>query len=187
MKPENRKIYISFLRALNPFKISTPGRLILEKEVMPGYFPAGGSKVLIVGFQKYNLHYPFFYLGRKVVICEPNLMVRYLKPFWQIFSGRIENMSANGMKEAISLIHFSGVYGWGLDKETDLVRAISIMNSLLAPGGFIIFGYNVSNHNPLKMETEYKKYFSGFEEIVDGICPVLRKDINQIIRVFKKI
>jgi hypothetical protein len=78
------------------------------------------------------------------------------------------------------------MYGWGIDNRDDMIRAAKIIYSLLKPGGILIFGHNIFDHNPLEMEKRYQEYFSGLIEIKDALFPIVRPDINQVFRAFKK-
>jgi len=104
---------MKLLRFLNPFKISTPGRIILEEEVMPYFLPASGEKVLIVGFQNYNLHYPLFYLQNPVTVSEIEPKIKKLVLLGEVLIGKFEEFPTKSRFESFSLIHFNGVYGWG--------------------------------------------------------------------------
>lgn len=180
------KKYMRLLRFLNPFRISTPGRIILEEVIMPAYFPAKNEKVLIVGFQRYNLHYPFFYIRHRVTVCDVNPKAKQLVLAGDSFIGRFEEFPVEKHSGSFALIHFNGMYGWGIDKYEEMIRAAEVIFSLLKPGGVFIFGHNIFDHNPLSMEARYKEYFSQFSEVKNKFFPIVRPDINQIFRVFVK-
>jgi len=75
----------------------------------------------------------------------------------------------------------------GVNTHDQMIRAVKIINSLLKPDGILIFGHNIFNHNPLNMEKRYQEYFFSLTEIKNSLFPVVRSDLNQIFRIFKKI
>ena len=180
------KIY-EITKIFNPFQNFFTGETNLRRGNYASFFTCPGEKVLIVGFQIYNLHYPLLYLQSPVTVSEIEPKIKKLVLLGEVLIGKFEEFPTKSRFENFSLIHFNGVYGWGVNTHDQMIRAVKIINSLLKPDGILIFGHNIFNHNPLNMEKRYQEYFFSLTEIKNSLFPVVRSDLNQIFRIFKKI
>ena len=128
----------------------------------------------------------FFYFKNNITIADIDKKSEKILLRGKAVIGRLEDFPVDEYEGKFSLIHFNGVYGWGIDKKDDMMAAVGVIKKILRPGGFVIFGHNIKNHNPFLMELSYKDYFSDLEEIVDRQLPFINEEFNQVFRVFKK-
>jgi hypothetical protein len=118
----------------------------LEKQIVSKLRPEGDS--LLIGMKSYNYHYACYYsLTGSVTIVEPftamlpppgATWIRDKMQDWQVKAG------------AYALANFVGVYGWGLNDQSDLNLAAKQISKGLRPGGRLIFAFN-EDRDPLDL------------------------------------
>ncbi|MBI4844032.1 MAG: hypothetical protein HY809_06895 [Nitrospirae bacterium] len=151
-------------------------RLALELTVMPQFMPPKGGNVLLVGNEIFNLHYPFFYLESNVIAIDPLPKNRKTSIRGQFIVDRVVNIPKYLENNFIDLCQFNGVYGWGIDTESELRSSLISIHSVMKGGGILIFGHNLKTHNPLLLGNNAKtvKIFNdaGFDEIESVTLPI---------------
>ena len=94
-------------------------RRVLEGVIIQ--LPKKKPKVMVVGMKSYNMHYiPFWKCYGQVLVVEPNDSFKLPININRKYS-KLENLK---IKEKFDIIDISGVYGYGLNDQKDLKKAL---------------------------------------------------------------
>lgn len=185
---KNKHIYMKIVRFFNLYSSKTPGRLYIDYSIIPklyNYCREDDGAVLIIGFRRYVAHYIPYFLENKLYIIDPALNplpfkhknLTYIKDY-------LENVYEQFKNKNLELIHFVGVYGWGIDTAKDLTNILEIFYNIMDKDTLLLFGYNIYTNNPLDIHNNYEKYFYNFQMIDLGDN---KFNLNTGVKVFKKV
>lgn len=127
------------------FRLNAPSRAFLENEVF-GYVNRltqadGGMKLLFLGLDKHNWHYPRLLSADFHSLDIKRANAAYGRP------GRHQTGSALQMDErygegAFDAVVANGLLGFGVNTEADFRRLMVQCHWVLKPGGLLVLGYN---------------------------------------------
>lgn len=181
----SRRNYQIVLRTLNPSVRFIP-RAYIDNVLMPATHPREGGTVVIVGIRSFALHYSWFYLTQRVVIFDPDPGTARYRGRAEFFAEPISRLGTHVAPATVDLVHFNGVYGWGLDDAGELERSLVAMRDALVEGGLLLVGYNLAApHNPLGWTAETALPVEGLEELRAPEYPVYL-DCDLVLRVFRR-
>lgn len=173
------------LRFTNWGRIFSPGRRYLETVLMPVTCPPDGTTVILAGLHPFTTHYSYFYAAHRVVALDPD-------PHMSAYRGRatfsplpLRELAQMVAPETAALVHCNGVYGWGLNDQRELEASLLAVYQALAPGGLLLFGYNLKNNNPLGWTERTALPQRDLMELRGPEYPVCLGQ-NQVFRVFQK-
>jgi hypothetical protein len=171
--------FFKILNAINFRMRRSAGRVKLEDAMLRIGNDFGS--VLIVGLKGYNAHYPYYYLGANdVSLCDPSLDSSLYPSRFERYPVGMQDLTID---RKVDFIHFSGVYGWGINTEEEMKKTVQKFKDVLSDGGIVLLAHNIKHNNPLNMDETYNNYFGDFEELVQDFCPVILEDF--LIRVFR--
>jgi hypothetical protein len=127
---------------LEPKRISTHDRLILEKIILP-HLAAMGSyeKILFVGCSAYTQWYREFFNNREYWTIDPIDMKRRYGSDRHVVDSII-NVRKHVEKDYFDVILMNGVIGFGLNQMGDIERAVDACYEVLARQGILLVGWN---------------------------------------------
>jgi SAM-dependent methyltransferase len=163
----------------------TPGRRYLEKVLMPATCPPDGTRVVLAGIHPYTTHYSYFYAGHRVFAFDPDPRMAAYRGRATFFPRPLRELGKGIEPGTAALIHCNGVYGWGLDDQRELEESLDSVYEALAPGGVLLFGYNLKNNNPLGWHEATALPQRRLVELRTPEYPVCLGH-NQVFRVFRK-
>jgi hypothetical protein len=171
--------FFKILNTINFRMRRSTGRIKLEDAMLRIGNDFGS--VLIVGLKGYNAHYPYYYLGANdVSLCDPSLDASLYPSRFERYSVGMQDLTIG---HKIDFIHFTGVYGWGIDAKEEMKKTVEKFKDVLSDGGIVLLAHNIKRNNPLGMHETYNDYFGDFEELRDDFFPVALEDF--MIRVFR--
>ena len=121
----------------------SPDRLVLVGEMLP-LFAAHNTTILWVGVRRYTRRYPAL-LERGGAVCwttdiSPKA-ARWGRPGRHLVCDLLEIDQAFE-PGAFTAVLCNGVFGFGIDDPDAQTRALEAMAAILAPGGWLLLGWN---------------------------------------------
>jgi hypothetical protein len=128
--------------SLEPKRVVSPDRLILEETILP-YFVRSVSvkKVLFVGCAAYTQRYEDVFSAKEYWTIDPKHMKRKYGSQRHIIDS-ITHVDRHVVKNYFDVIIMNGVIGFGLDGVGDIERAIDACHAVLASRGILLVGWN---------------------------------------------
>jgi hypothetical protein len=151
--------------SLEPKRISTHDRLILEEIILP-YLASLNShkKILFVGCSAYTRWYQEFFTNKEYWTVDPiNMKKQYGADRHVIDS--ITNMRKHVEKDHFDIIIMNGVIGFGLNQLSEIERAVDACYEVLARQGLLLVGWNdTSRRTPVDLRSiralgKFREYY----------------------------
>ena len=118
-------------------------RVVLESIIFPHVLAEyNPRKILDIGREDYQLFYNSFFKNRELhtIDMEP-AHAEFGNPGFHTIDNAI-NLKDHYADNYFDFILMNGVFGWGLDAETDVQKSFKAVYDILKPGGIFILGYN---------------------------------------------
>jgi hypothetical protein len=127
---------------LEPKRISTRDRLILEKIILPHLAATNSYKrILFVGCSAYTQWYREFFNNEEYWTIDPIDMKRRYGSDRHVIDSII-NVRKHVEKDYFDIILMNGVIGFGLNQIGDIERAVDACYEVLARQGILLVGWN---------------------------------------------
>ena len=127
---------------LEPKRISTHDRLILEKIILPHLAATNSYKrILFVGCSAYTQWYREFFNNEEYWTIDPIDMKRRYGSDRHVIDSII-NVRKHVEKDYFDIILMNGVIGFGLNQIGDIERAVDACYEVLARQGILLVGWN---------------------------------------------
>jgi SAM-dependent methyltransferase len=128
--------------SLEPRRITSPDRAILEKIILP-YFGrhAAFRRVLFVGCSAYTQWYDAFFPYQEYWTIDPQAIKRKYGASRHIV-GSVTDLEQHFPAAYFQTIIMNGVIGFGLDAVADIERALDACFEVLDHGGVLVLGWN---------------------------------------------
>jgi SAM-dependent methyltransferase len=141
-------------------------RKCLEFRLFPYFHDSDDFQtILLVGVAPCTQHYGEYFKHKKAVYSidvDPK-RAAFGVPGYHT-TDFIENIEKYFKDNYFDSVLMNGVYGWGLDKEESLIKAIGAIKRILRRGGVLLFGWDkVPKYDPLDLDS--KSYFRDFVKI----------------------
>jgi len=147
------------------------------------------KRILFTGVGSFTQHYPVFFQKKelvKTIDIQPEL--EQLFPGDTHITDSVTNIEHHVPAEELDLVLMNGVYGWGLDSEGELAKALDKIFRVMRPGGMLVFGWNDSEErDPLKFrDGNWQNFFKQFRpfEICRKSILSLQEPHNQRKHIF---
>jgi hypothetical protein len=143
------------------FRLRTADRKVLDKKIIPLFSNNLSIKrVLFVGCDVYTTHYSELFKHCDYYTIEPTKeKAKYGSQKHTV--GFLQDLKRYFPPAFFDLIICNGVYGWGLDEQSEIEQAFGACYECLQPNGFLLLGWNdLKEHNPISLaEVEALKLF----------------------------
>jgi hypothetical protein len=128
--------------SLEPKRISTHDRLILEETILP-HLAAENSlkKILFVGCSAYTQWYREFFSNKEYWTIDPIDAKKQYGADRHVVDSII-NMRKHVEKDYFDIIIMNGVIGFGLNQVSEIERAVEACYEVLARQGILLVGWN---------------------------------------------
>ena len=154
------------------FRLRAPSREFLERQIF-GYVNAAAQrgelegKLLFVGLDKHNWHYPRLLAPEFHSIDIERGNAVYGPPGRHIVGSALD-ISRYYEPESFDVVIANGLIGFGLDTEADFDRLMRECHTVLACGGVLVLGYNDRpERTPFRIQRT--RGYALFEEFVPPI------------------
>jgi len=142
-------------------------RKCLEFRLFPYFHDSDEfQNILLVGVSSCTEHYDEYFARKKSVRSidlDPE-RARFGCRGGRHIVDSVENIDKYFGEGELDAVLMNGVYGWGLDKEESLVKALGAVRRVLRQGGVLLFGWNkVPKYDPIGLDD--KPYFRDFERM----------------------
>lgn len=140
--------------------LKTKSRLFFEYVILNYISQLDFSNVLFIGVERYTTWYKkIFVRSRFYTLDYDSNLVKYADEKFHAIC-KVEDMQDYYDDGFFNLIILNGVYGWGLNKDEQLTKAIENIYCKLELNGVLIFGYNnVRENDPCGLGYQLDKYF----------------------------
>ncbi len=118
-------------------------RNILESVIFPHILAKYNPKTILdIGREDYQLFYNDFFARQELstIDMDPE-HAEFGMPGHHTVDNAI-NLKKHYQDNYFDFILMNGVFGWGLDRETDVQKSFNAVFDILKPGGIFILGYN---------------------------------------------
>lgn len=110
--------------------------------------------ILFVGCDYYNKHYSDFFLDKDYWTIEPSIKRSKYGSKDHHISDYIQNLEKYDKQIFFDVIIMNGVYGWGLNAQEDIEKAILCCYDSMKKDGIFILGWNnIPQRTPVPLET----------------------------------
>ena len=144
---------------------NTTARRCFEYCILPHFYVrAEFQDILIVGVVSFTRHYDEYFKGkRSVYTIDSNPNAASLGIRGRHIIDSIENIDMHFGPNSLDCVLMNGVYGWGLDGEGAVQKALANIRKVLRKGGVLVLGWDkTKEHDPLNLDG--KPYFRDFSE-----------------------
>jgi hypothetical protein len=121
----------------------SPDRAVLRDHILPA-FAENGGEILWVGCRRYTKEYPALLEARDAtcwtIDIDPRVS-RFGHPKRHITGSLLDAERLLPRKEWDAIL-CNGVFGFGIDEPSQQCHALAVMANLLAPGGWLMLGWN---------------------------------------------
>jgi hypothetical protein len=128
--------------ALEPQQIASHDRSILEEVILP-YFAKSTSiqRILFVGCSAYTQWYENIFHGKEYWTIDSKRIKRKYGSEHHIVDS-VTNVGSYVAKQYFDVIIMNGVIGYGLNRVSDIERAVDACHAALASQGILLVGWN---------------------------------------------
>lgn len=153
-----------------PSFLRNEDRRILEQVILPQVLSACGlRRVLFVGCDWYTKGYEAWFRRRDYATIDLDPAAGRFGARRHIVDG-LQNIERHFPPASLDLIIVNGVFGWGLDAETDVERAVRGCHRALRIGGLLIIGVDdIEEHRARALEN-----CKALDEFVPYVFPALK-------------
>ncbi len=118
-------------------------RNILESVIFPNILAEYNPQTILdIGREDYQSFYNEFFVKRELWTMDMDpVRVEYGDPDRHI-TDNVVNLKTHFKDNYFDFVLMNGVFGWGLDDETDVQKSFNAIYDILKPGGIFILGYN---------------------------------------------
>ena len=137
-----------------PTPLNTEDRRVLEESIFPYYRTDSGFKtILFVGCNTYTSHYQQKFFAEKTFwTVEPDESLKKFGAVQHVVAP-LEEIGRHFADRFFDVIICNGVFGWGLDRQSQLEAAFSQCHACLREGGHFVFGWDdVPRRTPVSLE-----------------------------------
>lgn len=123
----------------------TEDRRVLEHVILPHYAArADVAHVLLVGTCAQSAHYPALlaHAGRRCTTIDIDPRAARYGSAQQHIIGDVAALHQFVAAGSVDVIICNGVYGWGLDTQDQMQRALRALQQVMRPGGELLIGWN---------------------------------------------
>lgn len=168
--------------------LRTRARRILEYDLFYSVWnEIRPRRILSIGVAGYTAHYPLLFPSSAFATIDiDGKRAQWGSPFQHVV-GDATILGSFWPSAAFDAVICNGVYGWGVDTEAGLRLLLAGIRDVLAPGGFLLFGWNVTQErDPLCLETRCEQVFEGFapSRLGGREHARVRSEINHLYRFF---
>ena len=140
--PAPCKLMLKARRKKGHWFLRTPDRQLLEREIIPYFAELDGvGEVLDVGKDWYTAGYPKLFPKQhyRSIDIDPD-KERIARGAH--YTASLLELDSHFGAGTFDLVKVNGVFGWGVDGEGSIARAMSQVARALRPGGFVVIGWN---------------------------------------------
>jgi 2-polyprenyl-3-methyl-5-hydroxy-6-metoxy-1,4-benzoquinol methylase len=131
-----------------------PGRVVLEREILPAYAALGG-RVLWIGCRRYTRGYGALLSRNGAEVWTTDIEVanaRWGQPGRHV---TVDLLLINGLiaSESFDSVLCNGIFGFGVDTRETQLAALKAIWAILKPGGQLLLGWNTDRvEDPLAFD-----------------------------------
>lgn len=120
-----------------------PDRIWMETEILPRIARGAAGTVLFVGCAPYTWRYRRFFTGGAT-----RYVTTDINPGAIVWGARehvtcpVQEIHTRFPADSIDVVILNGVFGFGVDSESDMNRAVSSIHRVLTPAGALLIGWN---------------------------------------------